>query len=171
VTRSRAIFLAIAAAIVAAIVLGWALSRETPEARVRAQLARLARAVRVDPQESPLARRARIGGEFEEVLTKEIAFDVPEITQQGSGRGALADAATAAASIWVSAEVDLTEVAITIAPSNASATAIATATLVGTRRDGGGTERDRRDVTFELRVESGDGEWRVSAIHVSARQQ
>ena len=174
-TRSRAIFLAIAAVVVASFVAWWAFSRDTPEARIRAQLARLARAIQVDAQESPIARRARIGGDFEEILTKEVLYDVPELTQQGSGRGPLADAATAAASLWVSAEVDLGDVTVTLAPSNKSATATATATLVGTRRDGGGTERDRRDVTFELtrRAEGAwaEDDWRISAIHVSARRE
>jgi len=173
VGRARVVVLVAAAIVVAAAIAWWAWPRDTPETRIRAQLARLARAVHVDPAESPLARRARIGGELEEVLSKEVVYDVDEPSLpglgSGSGRGALADLATQAAAAWTDADVDLSDVRVTVAPSLRSATVDATATLAGTRRDGSGSEHDRRDVTFELRLI--DGEWRVSAIHVSARRE
>lgn len=166
---SRRAWIVVGAAVLLAIaaLVWWRISDVSPEARIRAQLDRLAKAVRVDAQESLLQRRARVQSELEEVLTKEVIFDVPELSDQHSGRGALVDVATQAAAVWSQATIDVSDVRITIAPSKKNATAETKATLVGTRRDGATNERDERAVTFELVL---DGDWRVSAIHVSPRR-
>lgn len=137
------------------------------EDAIRAQLDRLARAVHVDAQENLLARRARVQSELDDVLTKDVAFDVRELTDQHSDRASLVGLATQAAAIWSTADVSLSDVRITLSPSKKNATVTATATLAGTRKEGA-EEHDRRAVGFELRVDDG---WRVSAIHVSPRQE
>jgi len=167
VDRRRAIVVALVSLLAIAAVWFFFLRRSDDEAVIRAQIDRLARAVQVDPQESLLARRARVQGELDDVLTKDVSFDVPELTDQHSDRAALVGVATQAAAIWSTADVSISDVRVTLSPSKKNATVTATATLVGTRRDGG-QERDRRAVGFELRVDDG---WRISAIHVSPRQE
>lgn len=142
--------------------------RGSDDERIRAQLTRLANAVRVDGTPvNPIVRNANLKSEFAEIFTKDVAIDVPELTSLRSGRGPLADVATQAASFYATAQIDFASVRVDLAPDARSADVVAIATLTGARQ-GGETERDVRRVS--LRFDKVDGEWRIASLTVSPRE-
>lgn len=150
----------------AAVALGgaaaWLLLRGGDEAQIRAALERLAKVVRIAPDDAPLGRAARIKGAFDELIVAQVSIDIPELQGARPGRVELVRLAVAAHGVWSSLEIELSQVRVTIDPGAASAAVDATATLRGARA-GGDERRDARKVALRFVK---DGAWRMAAVTV-----
>lgn len=139
--------------------------RSSDEEAVRAAIAKLAAAVKVIPGENPVLRGARIKGEFDDVLAKDVAVSIPELTEVTRGREPLVGVAVQAASVYEKAEVGVSMSHVQLDDAKTSATVDATATLSAVRA--GTSERDVRKVAFALK-KTNDG-WRITEITVWPR--
>ena len=138
------------------------------EEKIRALLDRLEQTVKVDGEENPVGRMARINGEFSEIFTKDVQVRIPELTSVGKGRQDLAGVATRAGGYFQSLDVDISVNEIGVDGTKVGARVAATATLTAVRAGGAGAERDQRNVSF--RFSKDDGEWLISAVGVSDKQ-
>lgn len=144
-------------------VLGWALWTWWPSEarRIRRRLDELAETASVPAGESALARLARaaqIGRFFTEDLVIDLGPPYPPLR----GRGALVGLASRLEPPPGGAQVAFTDVAVTVAPDGATATATLTAT-------GSVVDRVTRDTIVEARalqvgLRQLDGEWLIAAV-------
>jgi len=152
---------------IAVLVAVWlAFFRSSDEARIRAQLAALAAAVKVSPDDmsaNPIARFARINDAFKKLFDAEVRVSVPELTTLDQGRKPLAELATSAPRIFRSFEVDFSDIEIKIDDAKTSALVGATANISAVEQ-GNVTRADKRAVDF--RFAKVDGDWIVTSLTV-----
>ncbi len=162
-------WLAIGAVVLGLIAVLYAVfSRPSDEERIRAVIDRLARVVSVSPDEKNVViRAARLKRDFAEILTKDVAVTIPELTSLRGGRDELAGVGARAGSYYQSADISISDVEIEIDDKKTRAQVRSVATLTGSR--GAELERDERRVRFEL-VQR-DGDWLIDAIRVGAAEE
>lgn len=140
---------------------------ETDEEKIRALFDRLEDTVQVRTDDTNLVvRAAHIKGEFKEIFSKEITFDIPELSNMKTGRAELAGLAAKAPQMWRTATIDLDGLAIDLDEGGNGALATGDAVLDATRQDGR-LERDTRKVSVSL--EKIDGVWRIVGMTVSSK--
>ena len=163
-TRSRIVALAALAAALLAIAI-WFFTRPSDEQKIRAQVARVAAAVKVTEDDTnPLFRLARIKDIFRDTLDKNAHVslaDVPTLPRSGSGRDQLAETATQATAVFLTADVDLSGVDVKLDDARLQAEVKAKATLVAVGRDGK-LRRESRAVDFHVVLM--EGTWRITSI-------
>lgn len=140
---------------------------ESDEDEIRALLERLEVAARVSSDDTNLVvRAARIKGEFAEIFTKEVTFDIPELSSMNAGRAELTGLAAKAPQLWQTATIDLDDLNIAVNDEALGAVAVGNAVLDATRLNGQ-LERDDRKVSISL--EKIEGKWQIVAVTVSAK--
>jgi phosphoribosylformylglycinamidine synthase len=140
---------------------------ESDEDKIRALFNRLEDAVRVTEDDTNLVvRAAHIKGEFTEIFTKDVNFEIPELINVKTGRAELAGLAAKAPQMWRTASVNLDDLGITLDDPGNGAVAVGNAVLDATRHDGQLT-RDTRNVS--IRLEKIEGDWRIIQVTVSAK--
>src|SRR5947209_1477386 len=119
---SRRTMIVAAAAISVLAVVAWLVFSPTEEQRIKAQLVRLATAVRLTADDTnAITRGARIRSELEAVLDPNVRLSIPEVTSLRSGRQELATTATAASAYLRTFEVTLDELEIKLDEPKTSA--------------------------------------------------
>ena len=140
---------------------------ESDEEKIRALFERLEDTIQVRTDDTNLVvRAAHIKGEFKEIFTKEVQFEIPELTELSAGRVELAGLAAKAPQMWRTATVSLDDLVITVDDSRLAGVAVGNAVLDATRHDGR-LERDVRKVSIS--VEKIDDEWRIVGLSVSEK--
>ncbi|HTQ06046.1 MAG TPA: hypothetical protein VMI54_19425 [Polyangiaceae bacterium] len=155
---------ALALIAVSAGVLVYVIGGSSDEDRILARLREIARAVETRPDETDVARAARIDGVFETALEPGVTFGAPELPAVSGVRPLAVFAAAAPASFG---ELTLSVGATDIHVEGAIAHAVSELTLTGSR--GGELRREHRSVRCELR-RSGAA-WRVGAIEVEPEKE
>jgi hypothetical protein len=136
------------------------------EAKICAQLERLAKAVRVEEGENLLLHTASLNRALEAVLTDDVHVTIPDLPV-GPGRSGVLELAGKAPLFVRTFDVRFGSYEIKIDPSATTAKVGATATIDAT--DTRGARRyDRRAVDFLMRKD--DGTWRATSITVWARR-
>jgi hypothetical protein len=142
---------------------------ESDEDKIRAVLDHLEVTIRVSPDDTNMVvRMAHIKGEFKEIFSKEVSFDIPELSNMSAGRTELAGLAAKAPQMWRTATVDLSDVGISVDEGATGAVAVGHAVLDATRHNGQ-LHRDTRQVSIS--VEKIEGEWRIVGMTVSAKDE
>ena len=155
---------AVALAIASFLVVRWRGGGD--EARIRARLDALARAIAVTPDDAsanPLVRYGRVNEAFGPLFDPEVRVRIPELPGDPSGRRALVALATEAPARFASLKVDFDHVHIKLDPPATSALVAATARLRAEPR-GERTRADDRAV--DLRFAKVDGEWQITTVTV-----
>lgn len=159
--------------VLALAVAGYFLWRPTDESRIRAQLSRLASAVRItdaDAQANPIARLARVNGELDGLFEPDARVTVPELAELTSGHAGtreLAELVTGAPRYVRAFDVDFTSVTLKMDEAHTTAFVQATATVKVEERDGS-PSRDRRAVDFHFVRK--DGAWVIRTLTVWAKE-
>src|SRR5258706_9392732 len=121
----RGVLLAFVAAGVVVLGFVWlTFFRSSDEARIRAQLAALAVAVKVSPDDTsvnPIGRFAHMNDAFSKIFDRDVRVSIPELTTLDSGRKPLAELATNAPRIFRSFDVDFSQIEIKIDDSKSGA--------------------------------------------------
>ena len=150
-TKRRLVVLA--AVVAAAIAVGaYLVFRPTDEARIRAQLDRLAEVVRItdaDAQENPLARMSRVDGELEKLFEPDVRASIPEVATLAPGRRALTELVVGAPRFVRSFEVTFTSVTVKLDEARTTALVGATAKVKVEER-GGSPSQDARAVDLRF---------------------
>jgi hypothetical protein len=138
-------------------------SAESDEEKIRAVLANLAHAVKVDP-DAPniLVRAGKINQAFSEIFTEEVSYLIPERTSGRHGRKELARLATEVGPFFTSLEITFTELEIEIAEATSSAQVNGIAVGSGIQR--GQRWQEERQVQFSLIRH--DGDWQIDKLTV-----
>ncbi len=140
---------------------------ESDEDKIRGLLERLEAAVRVTEDDTNVVvRGARMKNELSAIFIKEVSFDIPELSNVSAGRDELIGLATKAPQLWRTATVDLSGLVITLDEGAMGGIAVGDAHLDATRHEGS-LHRDTRKISVSL--EKIDGEWRIIALTVSAK--
>jgi hypothetical protein len=167
VTRARVVLAVVVAfALAVGAYFAW---RPTDESRIRAQLARLAAAVRItdaDGQANPIGRLATVNGQLDALFEPDARVTIPELTELTSGhagRRELAELVAGAPSYVRSFEVDFTSVTLKMDGAHTTAFVGATANVKAVERDGS-TSQDRRAVDIHFVVR--DGAWVIRTLSV-----
>jgi hypothetical protein len=138
------------------------------EDKIRAKLDLLETAVAVEGQTNPVVRGARIKDAFSAIFIKQVAVEIPELTQAKTGRTELVGLATQAPLAYETVSVDLGGLEIRLDQTALSAVAFGDAVLTGTRRSG---ELQRDDRQVSLRFDKIDGDWLIVSLTVSAKDE
>jgi hypothetical protein len=136
------------------------------EARIRARLDALARAVAVTPDDAsanPLVRYGRLNEAFAPIFDPEVRVCIPVLPGDPSGRRALVTLATEAPARFASLKVEFDHVHIKLDPPGTSALVAATAHLRGEPR---GEPARADDRAVDLRFAKVDGEWQITTVTV-----
>jgi hypothetical protein len=144
--------------------------RPTDEARIRAQLDRLAEVVRIsdtDAQENPIARLARVDGGLKELFEPDVRLSIPEVTSVHSGRRELAELLVGAPRYVRSFEVSFTSVTVKLDEARTTALVGATAKVKLHEREGSPSQ-DARAV--DLRFVQKDGRWVIRTLTVWSKE-
>jgi hypothetical protein len=171
VTRARLVVVAVVALALA--VGGYFVWRPTDESRIRAQLDRLASAVRItdaDAQANPIARLARVNGELDGLFEPNARVTVPELAELGSGhagRRELAELVAGAPRYVRAFDVDFTAVTLKMDGAHTTAFVQTTANVKADERDGSAS-RDRRAV--DVHFVAKDGAWVIQTLTVWAKE-
>jgi hypothetical protein len=168
-SRRRPVVVGVVVAILVAVGAYFAF-RPTDESRIRAQLARLAAAVRVteaDPQANPIARLARVNGELDGLFEKDARLTIPELTSGHADRRELAELVAGAPSYVRTFDVDFTSITFKMDAAHTTAFVGLTASVKAAERDGT-MSQDRRavDVHFVQR----DGAWVIRTLTVWTKE-
>jgi hypothetical protein len=142
------------------------LFRPSDESKIRAQLARLAAAVKVkeaDMQTNPIGRLAHVEGEFESLFDPDVRASVPELGSIPPGRRGLAELVTGAPRYVRTFDVDFGNVTIKLDDAHTSALVGATARAKAVDRDGK-VRDDERAVDFRFVKDGGD--WIMTTVTV-----
>lgn len=140
---------------------------ESDEDKIRTLLERLENAVAVTPDDTNLVlRAARVKNELTKVFTKEVSFDIPELSNVSAGRDELVGLAAKAPQVWRAGTIHLDGLAISIDDAGMGGLAVGDARLNATRHDGQ-VQRDTRKVSISL--EKIEGQWRIVSMTVSAK--
>lgn len=142
--------------------------RKTDEDRIRAQLKALCEAVHEDEGENELLRAARIEKAFPHLFTKEVDLHIPEIREGRRPRSELATLAVGAGHMATKIELRFSDLRIEIDRPMQRSWAMATATAVGTLRNGGGHMESRAVV---MRFDKEEEEWRIANIALPDAEQ
>lgn len=137
-------------------------ARKTDEEIIAEQLARLAAAVSIDSEENPLARGARLSGQFRDLFTPGATASVPELSAPVQGRRELVALATRAVASFRSLDVAFSGTSIEV--GSAAANVTTTAKLNGVRTDG---DFDRGERAVRLRWLRSEGDWKIDSVSVS----
>lgn len=160
-------WVALAALVVIAAAVGaYFLLRPTDESRIRAQLTRLAAAVRVtdeDAQAHPIGRMAHVNAELAKVFEADVRASIPEALPHDADREELVELVVGAPRFLRAFDVDFTNVTIKLDDTRTTALVGATADVKLGERDGS-PSRERRAVDF--RFVRKDGEWLVRTLTV-----
>jgi len=156
--------LALGLALLAAVVLGFAIFSDSDEDLILARVKELASAVETKEGESIIFRRARIGGVFKEALEPTVTLTAPELPTT-TGIKELADLASIAPRAYGELGLSVGETDIQIEKAANQARVVSRITVTGSA--GGELRREARHVRF-LFHESG-GDWRVTSIDVDRR--
>ena len=146
---------------------GYFLFRPSDESRIKAQLAKLAAAVRIteaDMQTNPIGRLAHVSDAFEPLVEPDVRVSVPELTSLESGRRGVVQLVTAAPHYVKTFEVDFKRVEIKLDEGHTSALVGATASAKALDRDGK-TRVDERAVDFRF-VKESSGDWVITTLTV-----
>lgn len=159
--------LGIAAAGLAIVIGVWAVFfRPSDEARIRAQLTKLAAAVRItadDTSVNPIGRFAHVNDAFASLFDRDVRVSIPELTSLDAGRKPLAELATHAPRVFRTLDVDFSEIEIKLDEAKTSALVGATASLAAVEQ-GGVSRTDKRAVDFRFAKTS--GEWMITSLTV-----
>lgn len=140
------------------------LSGDTDEELIRARLAQLTTAVRIDKGEDPMARAARVRRAFDETVTRDVVVRIPTLPDSGQGRAALLRVALGATQRYWTGQVKLSDTSVRLDADKRGASVKSEATLTAT--DSSGLHRQRRHVVLRL-TRTHDG-WRISSVEVGA---
>jgi len=161
ITRSQ---LAGALALLAVVVLGFAVFGDSDEDIILARVKELASAVETKEGETIIFRRARLGGVFKETLEPTVTLTAPELPAT-TGIKELADLASIAPRSFGELGLSVGETDIQIEDAANLARVVSRITLTGSQ--GGELRREARHVRFLFHRSSGD--WRVTSIDVDRR--
>ncbi len=167
VDRRAAIGIGVAAAIGVG---GYFAFGPSDEARIRAQLTKLAAAVRVteaDLQTNPIGRLAHVSGAFEKLFDPDVRVSVPELTSLGSGRQELIQLVAAAPRYVRTFEVDFENVTVKMDETRESAAVGAIARVKALDRERRAQDGKR---AVDLRFAKRDGAWIITTVTVWARE-
>jgi hypothetical protein len=156
-------WIALGFAVVAGVVYALAF-RQTDEGRIRAQLAALATAVRVqEGPGNPLIRAAHLKDAFSRIFAPRVELDVAEVARETTRRDDLVALTLAAEAPLRAAALDFTGVRVEVEAPDA---ARVTGTVTASGDDGGGRVRVERRA-FTMRFAKVDGAWRIAAASAS----
>ena len=156
--------LALALAVLAAVVLGFAIFGDSDEDLILARVKELASAVETKEGESIIFRRARLGGVFKEALEPTVTLSAPELPTT-SGIKELANLASIAPRSFGELGLSVGETDIQIEKAANLARVVSRIALTGSQ--GGELRREARHVRFLFHKTGGD--WRVTWINVDRR--
>jgi uncharacterized protein (TIGR02246 family) len=142
------------------------LLRPTDESRIRAQISRLEKAVRVteaDLQINPIGRLAHVSGLCQALFEPDVRVSVREIPKLRSGRQEIEQALTAAPTFVRSFDVSIDVDDVKLDEPHTSAQVEGTARASAVTRDGE-ARRDTRSVSFQFVKR--DGEWLITTVSV-----
>jgi hypothetical protein len=165
--RTRVLLAVIALAMVA--VGAYFVWRPSDESRIRAQLGRLASAVRVqdaDAQANPIARLAHVNGEVADLFEPEARVNLPEVSELPSGhasRRELAELVAGAPRYVRTFDVDFGGVTIKMDDARTTAFVGATAKVNVAERDGA---VDRGERAVDVHFVKNDGVWVIRTLTV-----
>jgi hypothetical protein len=167
VNRARVLLAAIVAGALA--VGAYFVWRPSDESRIRAQLERLAVAVRIqdaDAQANPIARLAHVNGEVDALFEPEARVNVPELTDLGSGhasRRELAELVAGAPRYVKTFDVGFGSVTIKMDDARTTAFVGAIAKVNVVQRDGA---VDRGERAVDVHFARNDGTWVIRTLTV-----
>ncbi|MDB4943513.1 MAG: hypothetical protein JWP97_3047 [Labilithrix sp.] len=153
----------VAGALLVVALAAWlAFFRPSDEDQIRKTLDRFARALEVKRDDTVLSRGGRVKSQLKELVTDDVHVDVPDLNVRVTGRGSLAENATAAGLAFTSADASFTS--LTIKLDDAHTTAKVDGTVV-VRGDRNGDQRvDKRSVHLLLRRDDG---WKITTVDVA----
>lgn len=161
-------WLGVGAVVIGLAIVAFALfARKTDEERIREQLERLSQVVKVEGGENPVFRSQRLAKEFETLFDKNVRVEISELGATAGGKKELLGVAVRAATIYRSAEVNVSPERIQLLASGQAASVDASATVIGDR--GNGPEKDERKVHFGLT--RSDGDWLIDRLLVTPRSE
>ena len=140
--------------------------RTSTEARVRARLAEVSGAVRVEGVEQNFVlRAARIRQVFNDVFDRRATLQIPELAGRSPDRAMLVALASQAPATYAQASLDLSGLSIDLDRDETSAHAHGRVKLLVTDQQGV-AQSDVRAAS--IRLDLVDGEWRIVSLVASA---
>jgi hypothetical protein len=166
----RAWKIAVAVAVVAGVAIYFA-TRQSDEARIRGQLAKLAALVRVtedDAQTNPIGRLAHVDDALAHLVDRDVRVNVPELPSAlgtATGREALGQLIASEPRFVRKLDLDFSRITVKLDDAHTSALVGLIARVRGKEADGADHD-DERAVDMRFAREGGNGEWVVTTLSV-----